>query len=95
MNVPDTALAQDSVRSRVAEEEWAARVELAACDRLAAHFRLADLVYTHMYRRAYPDPTTISSSTASAVQGLALQGEEDGVESAAAQLDRTDPACRN
>ena len=31
--------------------EWAARVELAACYRLAAHFRLTDLIYTHISAR--------------------------------------------
>lgn len=55
MNVPDTAPAQASVRSRVTEEEWAARVELAACYRLAAHFRLTDLIYTHISARV-PGP---------------------------------------
>jgi ribulose-5-phosphate 4-epimerase/fuculose-1-phosphate aldolase len=28
-------------------EEWAARVDLAACYRLLAHFRMTDLIYTH------------------------------------------------
>lgn len=55
MNVPDTALRETSVRSRVTDEEWAARVDLAACYRLAAHFRLTDLIYTHISARV-PGP---------------------------------------
>lgn len=31
--------------------EWAVRVDLAACYRLAAHFRLTDLIYTHISAR--------------------------------------------
>ncbi len=31
--------------------EWAIRVDLAACYRLAAHFRLTDLIYTHISAR--------------------------------------------
>ncbi len=31
--------------------EWQTRVELAACYRLAAHFRLTDLIYTHITAR--------------------------------------------
>ncbi len=33
------------------KSEWAARVELAACYRLIAHFRMTDLVYTHISAR--------------------------------------------
>lgn len=35
------------LRPECGAEEWAARVELAACYRLLAHFRLSDLIYTH------------------------------------------------
>lgn len=38
-------------KSAVSEPEWRARVELAACYRLAAHFRLTDLIYTHITAR--------------------------------------------
>ena len=37
--------------SSIAPAEWAARVDLAACYRLAAHFGLTDLIYTHISAR--------------------------------------------
>lgn len=37
-------------------EEWRARVELAACYRLAAHFRMTDLIYTHITVRVPGEP---------------------------------------
>ena len=40
-----------SVREQVGEKEWQTRVDLAACYRLAAHFRLTDLIYTHISAR--------------------------------------------
>jgi ribulose-5-phosphate 4-epimerase/fuculose-1-phosphate aldolase len=40
-----------SKRDRVPAEEWQARVDLAACYRLMAHFRMTDLVYTHISAR--------------------------------------------
>lgn len=36
------------VRDRVGAVEWAQRVNLAACYRLLAHFRMTDLIYTHV-----------------------------------------------
>ena len=39
------------VRDRVSPEEWAARVDLAACYRLAAHYRMTDQIYTHISAR--------------------------------------------
>jgi ribulose-5-phosphate 4-epimerase/fuculose-1-phosphate aldolase len=39
------------VRQSVNAAEWAVRVDLAACYRLAAHFRLTDLIYTHISSR--------------------------------------------
>ena len=51
MNHPQTA----SVRERVSAEEWEARVDLAACYRFAAHFRMTDLIYTHISARV-PGP---------------------------------------
>jgi len=36
---------------RVTEAEWATRADLAACYRIAAHFRMTDLVYTHISAR--------------------------------------------
>jgi hypothetical protein len=34
-----------SVKERVSAEEWDVRVQLAACYRFAAHFRMTDLIY--------------------------------------------------
>jgi ribulose-5-phosphate 4-epimerase/fuculose-1-phosphate aldolase len=39
------------LRRRVSEAEWAARIDLAACYRIAAHFRMTDLIYTHISAR--------------------------------------------
>ena len=39
---------------RVTGAEWATRVDLAACYRIAAHFRMTDLIYTHISARV-PD----------------------------------------
>ena len=47
--------ADTSVRERVSAGEWEARVNLAACYRLAAHFRMTDLIYTHISARV-PGP---------------------------------------
>ena len=44
MNVP-------SLRDTVSPEEWAVRVDLAACYRLVAHFGWEDLVFTHITAR--------------------------------------------
>ena len=44
-----------SLQNRVSEEEWAVRVDLAACYRLAAHFAMTDLIYTHISARV-PGP---------------------------------------
>lgn len=45
----------DAVRSAVGEAEWQARVDLAACYRLAAHYGWTDLIYTHISARV-PGP---------------------------------------
>jgi ribulose-5-phosphate 4-epimerase/fuculose-1-phosphate aldolase len=42
---------EPSVREQVSAEEWDVRVNLAACYRLAAHFRMTDLIYTHISAR--------------------------------------------
>lgn len=44
-----------SVENRVSAEEWETRVNLAACYRLASHFRMTDLIYTHISARV-PGP---------------------------------------
>jgi ribulose-5-phosphate 4-epimerase/fuculose-1-phosphate aldolase len=46
MRVIDPPTAE--IRSRVSPEEWALRVDLAACYRLIAHFGWDDLVFTHI-----------------------------------------------
>jgi len=43
------------VRQTVTPAEWDARVDLAACYRLAAHYRLTDLIYTHISVRVPGD----------------------------------------
>ena len=48
-------LARADVKERVTPEEWQARIDLAACYRLAAHFRMTDLIYTHISARV-PGP---------------------------------------
>ncbi|HET8578286.1 MAG TPA: class II aldolase/adducin family protein [Methylomirabilota bacterium] len=40
-----------SLRDRVSAEEWAVRVDLAACYRLVAHYGWEDLVFTHITAR--------------------------------------------
>lgn len=40
-----------TVKQRVSSEEWDTRVNLAACYRLAAHFRMTDMIYTHISAR--------------------------------------------
>jgi ribulose-5-phosphate 4-epimerase/fuculose-1-phosphate aldolase len=44
------------MRERVSAEEWEMRVNLAACYRLAAHFRMTDLIYTHISARVPGEP---------------------------------------
>ncbi len=44
-------LAAPSVRDQVSEDEWQARVDLAACYRLAAVHGWTDLIYTHISAR--------------------------------------------
>ena len=55
MNTNVHKLADTPVRERVSAEEWETRVNLAACYRLAAHFRMTDLIYTHISARV-PSP---------------------------------------
>jgi len=44
-----------SLEGRVADAEWQVRIDLAACYRLCAHFRMTDLIYTHISARV-PGP---------------------------------------
>jgi ribulose-5-phosphate 4-epimerase/fuculose-1-phosphate aldolase len=53
------------VRAASSEAEWTARVDLAACYRLMAHFGVNDLTYNHLSARVPDDPEAllIKSST--------------------------------
>jgi ribulose-5-phosphate 4-epimerase/fuculose-1-phosphate aldolase len=44
----NNAMSSTSIRSQVSEEEWAIRVELAACYRIVARYGMSDLVYNHI-----------------------------------------------
>ena len=55
MSAKVSKLSESPVKDRVSAEEWDARVTLAACYRLAAHFRMTDLIYTHISARV-PGP---------------------------------------
>src|SRR5258706_14539759 len=50
-----TAPEPASARSDVSEEEWEARVDLAAAYRLVAHYGWDDLIFTHLSARV-PGP---------------------------------------
>ena len=45
------AHADPTVRERVGEEEWAVRVDLAACYRLIARYGWTDMIYNHISAR--------------------------------------------
>ena len=47
----NASLGIESLKNKVAPEEWAARVDLAACYRLVAQYGWEDLVYTHITAR--------------------------------------------
>lgn len=44
-------------RAQVSAAEWQARVDLAACYRLVAHFDMTDLIYTHITLRVPDEPS--------------------------------------
>ena len=44
-----------SLKGKVSESEWEARVNLAACYRLTAHYRMTDMIFTHLSARV-PGP---------------------------------------
>jgi ribulose-5-phosphate 4-epimerase/fuculose-1-phosphate aldolase len=46
-----TSVESTSLRSRVSEEEWEMRCDLAAAYQLAAHYRWTDLIFTHFTAR--------------------------------------------
>mgnify|MGYP001550815954 FL=1 len=46
---------QAPLPDRVTAAEWALRIDLAACYRLAAHYRMTDQIYTHISARVPGD----------------------------------------
>ena len=76
-----------SLRDKVSPEEWAVRVDLAACYRLVAHYGWEDLVFTHITARVpstedqflinpygmFFDEITASSLVKIDVQGTKIQ----------------------
>jgi ribulose-5-phosphate 4-epimerase/fuculose-1-phosphate aldolase len=75
---------KDSVTTQVSEEEWQARVDLAAAYRLVAHYGWDDLIFTHLSVRV-PGPEhhflinpygmMFEEITASSLVKINLQGE--------------------
>src|SRR5215470_1423680 len=49
--MPSSNLVVRSLKDKVSPEEWAVRVDLAACYRLVARFGWEDLVFTHITAR--------------------------------------------
>ena len=50
-----TAALQQSARSQYSDEEWAARVQLAACYRIFARLGWTELIYNHITLRLAGD----------------------------------------
>src|SRR5688572_31583972 len=97
MNSKLRNVAKAGLQQRVSAEEWDARVNLAACYRLAAHYRMTDLIYTHISARLpvadRRDGGRRKAQHASArgrrksrqpVQRASVQGEEHRMEGAPA-----------
>ena len=82
MRVVDSELS--NVRNQVTAEEWATRVDLAACYRLVAHFGWDDLVFTHISARVpgthdfliNPYGFMFEEITASSLVRVDLQGKK-------------------
>ena len=83
MNVQDMNIREKPSSS--ASAEWERRVELAACYRLLAHFRMADLIYTHSSVRVPGEPGHFlinpygwrwEEITASSLVKINVQGEK-------------------
>src|SRR5262250_1118504 len=81
----NSALGARSLQHTVSAEEWAARVDLAACYRLVAHFGWEDLVYTHITARVpgtddqfliNPYGVFFDEITASSLVKIDLQGNK-------------------
>ncbi|OWY59674.1 hypothetical protein B7486_73310, partial [cyanobacterium TDX16] len=45
-----------NIRATVSPEEWQARVDLAACYRLIAHYGMSDLIANHISMRVPGEP---------------------------------------
>ena len=81
----NTAVPAPEVKSKVSEEEWRLRVDLAACYRLVAHYHWDDLVFTHISARI-PGPEhhflinpygmTFDEITASSLVKIDLDGRK-------------------
>ncbi len=51
MTTTEAFLGDISLQGKVSATEWQTRVDLAACYRLAAHYRMSDQIYTHISAR--------------------------------------------
>ena len=90
-NVHKLPAGDSRLRGKVSDAEWQTRVDLAACYRLCAHFRMTDLIYTHISARvpgpehhllinAYGlmfDEITASSLVKVDIEGKILEDTED------------------
>jgi len=83
--MPSSNLVVQSLQDKVSPEEWAVRVDLAACYRLVARFGWEDLVFTHITARVpgTPDQFLINpygvffdESTASSLVKIDQQGQK-------------------
>jgi ribulose-5-phosphate 4-epimerase/fuculose-1-phosphate aldolase len=54
----DHGLAVPSLRGRVSDAEWQARVDLAAAYRLSVHYGMTDMIYTHISARVPDEPSS-------------------------------------
>ena len=77
-------MAHETAAHRRPAEEWTVRVDLAACYRLAAHFGMTDLIYTHISARVPgPEPRFLINAygllfdeiKASTLATVTLEGE--------------------
>ena len=90
-NVHKLPAGESKLRGKVSDAEWQTRQDLAACYRLCAHFRMTDLIYTHISARvpgpehhflinAYGlmfDEITASSLVKVDIEGKILEDTED------------------
>jgi len=78
-------MSTSDVRSKVSDEEWKLRVDLAACYRLVAHYKWDDLIFTHISARLpgtdhhfliNPYGMTFDEITASSLVKIDLDGRK-------------------